>query len=88
MGEIAMSATKTDLLKTIRARCLDCTCDQIKEVQLCPSEDCPLWKYRMGKDPDKRQLSDAQKQARAAALQKAWEKKKEHGHDEITTDDR
>lgn len=85
---IAMSATKTDLLKTIRAKCLDCTCDQIKEVQLCPSEDCPLWKYRMGKDPDKQQLSDAQKQARAAALQKAWEKKKQHGHEESSTDNR
>jgi len=66
-----MSATKSDLLKTIRAKCLDCTCDQIQEVKLCPAEDCPLWKYRMGKDPDKRQLSEVQKKNLAAARAKS-----------------
>lgn len=35
--------------KAIRAKCLDCTCGQRHEVRLCPSKDCPLWIYRMGR---------------------------------------
>jgi len=36
--------------KAIRAKCLDCCCDQSSEVRLCPTKDCPLWRYRMGKE--------------------------------------
>lgn len=36
--------------KAIRAKCLDCTCGQRHEVRLCPSKDCPLWIYRMGRE--------------------------------------
>ena len=59
-----MSTTKTELLKTIRKKCLDCVCFQAREVELCPSKDCPLWPYRFAKDPFKtpRQLSEAQKE--------------------------
>ena len=59
-----MSTTKTELLKTIRKKCLDCVCYQAKEVELCPSNDCPLWPFRFAKDPFKtpRQLSEAQKE--------------------------
>jgi len=38
-------------LQAIRAKCLDCTCWQPKEVRLCPCEDCPLYPYRLGKNP-------------------------------------
>jgi hypothetical protein len=33
----------------------------------------------MGKDPDKRPLSEAEREARIAALQKAWKAKNNHG---------
>ena len=58
-----MSTTKATLLKTIRARCMDCCGYQPDEVKLCPAEDCPLWPFRLGKDPYKtpRQLSPAQR---------------------------
>ena len=72
-----MSTTKAGLLKVIRMKCLDCTCDQIKEVQLCPSEDCLNWPFRMGKDPYKTPLSDAKKAALAAAREKAAEGRNE-----------
>ena len=42
--------------KAIRLKCLDCMAGQVKEVRLCPSRDCPLWIFRMGKEirePDK-----------------------------------
>ena len=43
--------TKTQLLKTIRAKCLDCSGDQAGEVRLCPVRTCELWPFRMGGDP-------------------------------------
>ena len=36
-------------VKAMRLKCLDCCCMQETEVRLCPSEDCSLWPYRMGK---------------------------------------
>lgn len=29
---------------------MDCCAYQSNEVRLCPSKDCPLWRYRMGKE--------------------------------------
>lgn len=40
-------------LKAIRAKCLDCMCEQPSEVRLCPCEDCPLYPYRMGHNPSR-----------------------------------
>ena len=66
-----MSTTKAALLKTIRQKCLDCVCFQAKEVELCPSEHCALWPFRMGKDPFKTPLTEKQREARLNALNKA-----------------
>lgn len=38
-------------VKAIRAKCLDCTCQQPLEVRLCPVTKCALWPFRMGKRP-------------------------------------
>lgn len=53
-------------LKAIRAKCLDCCCGQVNEVNLCPSTDCPLFEYRLGKNPaiKPRELSDEERQRR------------------------
>lgn len=36
-------------LKAIRRYCLWCCNDQSKEVRLCPSDECVLYLYRLGK---------------------------------------
>lgn len=36
--------------RTIRLKCLDCCNYQSNEVKLCTSIECPLWRYRMGKE--------------------------------------
>ena len=36
--------------KAIRMKCLDCCADQLAEVRKCPATNCPLWRYRMGKE--------------------------------------
>lgn len=69
--------------KAIRAKCLDCCCQQINEVKLCPCKDCPLWRYRMGYEVDEednrvkhRELSEEQKAASAERLRKMREQGK------------
>jgi hypothetical protein len=39
------------VLKAIRRKCLDCSAGQPAEVRLCPVTACPLWPFRMGKNP-------------------------------------
>ena len=34
----------------IRMKCLDCCADQLAEVRKCPVTNCPLWRYRMGRE--------------------------------------
>jgi len=41
-------------LKAIRAKCLDCSCWQTKEVRLCQHTECPLFHYRFGKNPNRK----------------------------------
>ena len=36
--------------KAIRLKCIDCCAGQVAEVRKCPAVDCPLWRYRMGKE--------------------------------------
>ena len=38
-------------VKAIRAKCLDCSNGQQKEVRECSIKKCPLYPYRMGKRP-------------------------------------
>jgi len=43
-----MRSTRTPL-KAIRAKCLDCSCHQPREVKECRITSCPLWPYRLGR---------------------------------------
>lgn len=38
-------------IKAIRAKCLECCCNQRQEVKLCTVTDCSLYPYRMGHRP-------------------------------------
>lgn len=67
----------TNPVKAIRAKCLDCVCFQPSEVKLCPSTDCPLYPFRMGKNPyrAKRELTEEQRATMAERLAKARQSK-------------
>lgn len=67
--------TKTGLLKIIRKHCLWCSCDSAQEIKNCKIKDCLLRPYRFGKDPERRILSDVEKQRRVNVLKKARELK-------------
>ena len=36
--------------KAIRLKCIDCSCGNMAEVRKCPATNCPLWRYRMGRE--------------------------------------
>ena len=39
---------KLNISKAIREKCLDCCCQDSKEVRRCSAIDCPLHPFRMG----------------------------------------
>lgn len=41
-------------LRAIRAKCLDCCCEQANEVRECTAVNCPLHFYRFGKNPNRK----------------------------------
>lgn len=36
--------------RAIRLKCMDCTNQQSTEVTKCHIKECPLWRYRSGKE--------------------------------------
>ena len=36
--------------KAIRLKCIDCCAGNMAEVRKCTAENCPLWRYRMGRE--------------------------------------
>ncbi len=46
-------------LKVIRAKCLDCSSGNAKEVRDCRITRCPLWPFRLGTNPNRKGLQHA-----------------------------
>lgn len=68
--------TKTEILKAIRAHCLDCCYDNVNEVKMCTCEKCALHSLRFGKDPTKRVLSPEEKARRAELMRTVVENRR------------
>lgn len=64
-------------VKAIRAFCLECCGGNAADVRECTSIRCPLKPFRLGKNPyrTKREMTEEQKTAARARLQKAREAK-------------
>lgn len=50
-------------LRAIRAKCIDCMCGSSFEVAQCPSDLCPLYDFRFGKNPNVK-LSEEERERR------------------------
>jgi len=46
-------------LKAIRKNCIDCMGGQKHEVKICPIENCSLYPFRFGKNPNRTGLGNA-----------------------------
>ena len=66
--------------QAIRAKCLDCTCQQPKEVRHCRVMTCSLWPHRMGRRPP-RELDSHTSEVEILMLQDELEE----DHDPIAT---
>lgn len=64
---------KTNPVKAIREKCLECSNGQSSEVKYCPVEKCPLFPYRLGKNPfrQKREMTDEERKALGDRLREA-----------------
>ena len=64
-------------IQAIRAKCLDCCCDQVNEVKLCTAERCPLHPFRLGKNPNikPREYTEEQREAMRQRLKRTMEAK-------------
>ena len=56
-------------VKAIRAKCLECSNDNVVEVKECPITDCALYPFRFGKNPfaNRPPMSEEQKEKMKAA---------------------
>lgn len=60
-------------MRAIRSKCLDCCAASPKRVRECVLGDCPLYLFRLGKNPNvkKREITSAEKERLLANLAKA-----------------
>lgn len=63
-------------MRAIRLKCLDCSTGSAHEVSLCEVDDCPLWKYRMGKNPNARKPTEKEREASKKRMKKIWAEKR------------
>ena len=63
---------KPTAIRAIRKKCLDCSCGSRDEVKRCELVECPLYPFRMGKNPNiaGRAMTDEQKAAARERLEK------------------
>lgn len=63
-------------LRAIREKCLDCCCGSAHEVKMCVCEDCTLYPFRLGKNPNiKRRAFTDEERAAAAERMRKWNEK-------------
>lgn len=64
-------------MKAIRLKCLNCCAGSSNEVKLCTAQSCPLYAFRLGKNPyrQKREYTDEQRAEMAERLKNARDKK-------------
>lgn len=64
---------KTNPVKAIREKCIDCCCGSASEVKECSCTKCPIYPFRLGKNPfrQKREMSEEQKKVVGDRLREA-----------------
>lgn len=66
---VKYKASATNRKKAIRAKCVECMGGMIQEVARCCDQDCALYPFRMGENPNdaRTQAAKAKKEAQVAA---------------------
>ena len=62
-------------IKSIRSYCLDCSNGSANEVKICPAENCPVYRYRLGTNPNiTRKYTDEQRRELAQRMRENLQK--------------
>lgn len=63
----------TNPVKAIRAKCLECSNSSTNEVKECPVVNCPLYPFRLGKNPyrQRREMTEQEKEVLVHRLKEA-----------------
>ena len=64
-------------MQAIRAKCLDCSGGSADNVRHCPITDCPLFMFRMDKNPLRKPRSAEQRAQAAERMRKLHERKQD-----------
>ena len=67
---MAEKKIQTNPVKVIREKCLDCCCGSWFEVEKCTAVNCPLYPWRMGKNPYRKPPSEAQRESARKAMER------------------
>lgn len=71
-----MSTMITSPIKAIREFCLECCGVSSSDVKSCTAPNCPLYAFRLGKNPYiKREMTEEQKEAAKTRLAEARKRK-------------
>lgn len=72
---VSLGHEPTPVLKSIQAKCLDCSGGSKSEVRHCVVQNCMLYPFRLGKNPwrEPRKLTEDQRAAIADRLHKSRE---------------
>lgn len=62
---LAKRADAGSALAAVRLHCIECMGGVRSEVEICTAPECPLYPYRRGQSPRKRQMSEEQRAAAA-----------------------
>lgn len=75
LNSVVASGEVTSPLKAIRLKCLDCSAYDRGEVRNCFVEKCPLFPFRLGRNPFRktREYSEEERAALGERLRKARE---------------
>jgi hypothetical protein len=74
---------KVTPLRAIRAKCLDCSLSK-KEIRFCAVSSCPLYPYRLGKNPARKGMRVNHPVGIVEKLsEEAFSRKKELSNDQI-----
>lgn len=51
-------------IQAIRRKCIDCAGGSYKAVRNCEEEDCPLYPFRLGKNPNRRGMGGGKREVK------------------------
>lgn len=79
----------TNPVKAIREFCLECSGDSYAEVRDCPRMACPLYAFRLGKNPyrQRKEMTEDEKRVLADRLREARKSHSSNAEENGTEDE-